>query len=230
MKFCRENDEYTDKTGAFVPIRQISAGLLKTARGCGIIYVKYKRKGDFYENESCMEGARFLTLRIFTGGNKMEKTITVREELTENDKIPYTVEILNDPTDPQLLKLENEFKKCIGEEPFDGEKQKLLQRAVEEGKITFFVAKQGGRAVGMCSVAGSFSTFSCSDTGVFEDFYVEPAFRGKGIARKLAEAAQAWCRDNGIPSLTVCCAPCDEKMYQALGFDECLGTTFAHIG
>lgn len=30
-------------------------------------------------------------------------------------------------------------------------------------------------------------------------------------------------------SLTVCCAPCDEKMYQALGFDIGLGTTFAHI-
>lgn len=67
------------------------------------------------------------------------------------------------------------------------------------------------------------------ETGVYEDFYVEPAFRGKGIARKLAQAAQAWCKDNGISSLTVCCAPCDEKMYQALGFDIALGTTFAHI-
>ena len=73
------------------------------------------------------------------------------------------------------------------------------------------------------------STFSCSDTGVYEDFYIEPAFRGKGIARKLAQAAQAWCKDNGISSLTVCCAPCDEKMYQALGFDIALVTTFAHI-
>ena len=30
-------------------------------------------------------------------------------------------------------------------------------------------------------------------------------------------------------SLTVCCAPCDEKMYRALGFDIGLGITFAHI-
>ena len=160
----------------------------------------------------------------------MENPITIREELTENDKIPFTVEVLSDPADPQLLKLENDFKKCIGEEPLTGEKQKLLQRAIKGGRIIFFVARCGDRAVGMCSVAECYSTFSCSDTGVYEDFYVEPDFRGKGIARKLAEAAQAWCRDNGIPSLTVCCAPCDEKMYQALGFDECLGTTFAHIG
>lgn len=159
----------------------------------------------------------------------METQITIREALTENDEIPFTVEILRDPADRQLLKLENDFKRCIGEEPLTEDKQKLLQRAIKEGRITFFVAVQDGRAVGMCSVAKCYSTFSCADTGVYEDFYIEPALRGKGIARKLAEAAQTWCRDNGISSLTVCCAPCDEKMYRALGFDAPLGMTLAHI-
>lgn len=149
--------------------------------------------------------------------------------LPPRDEIPFNVEILSDPTDWQLLKLENGFKKDIGEEALSEEKQKQLQKAVKEGRITFFVARRGYRAVGMCSVARCYSTFSCSDTGVYEDFYIEPAFRGRGIARKLAQAAQTWCRDKGISSLTVCCAPCDEKMYQALGFDICLGTTFAHI-
>jgi len=149
--------------------------------------------------------------------------------LPPNDETPFTVEVLDNPTDWQLLKLENGFKKDIGEESLTEDKQKQLQQAVKDGKITFFVAKRGYRAVGMCSVAKCYSTFSCSDTGVYEDFYIEPAFRGKGIARKLAQAAQAWCKDNGISSLTVCCAPCDEKMYQALGFDIALGTTFAHI-
>lgn len=159
----------------------------------------------------------------------MKKPITICEEFTNNDEILFTVEILGNPKDRQFLKLENDFKKCIGEEPLTEEKQKLLQCAIEEGKITFFVAKHGDRAIGMCSVAKYYSTFSCSDTGVYEDFYVEPDFRGKGIARKLAEAAKRWCRDNGISSLSVCCAPCDEKMYQALGFDERLGATFAHV-
>ncbi len=149
--------------------------------------------------------------------------------LPPRDEIPFNVEILSDPTDWQLLKLENGFKKDIGEEALSEEKQKQLQKAVKEGRITFFVARRGYRAVGMCSVARCYSTFSCSDMGVYEDFYIEPAFRGRGIARKLAQAAQTWCRDKGISSLTVCCAPCDEKMYQALGFDICLGTTFAHI-
>ena len=149
--------------------------------------------------------------------------------LPPTEEIPFTVEILKDPTDWQLLKLENGFKRAIGEEALTKIQQKQLQQAVQEGRITFFLAKRGYRSVGMCSVAAYYSTFSCSDTGVFEDFYIEPAFRGKRIARKLAEAAQKWCTENGIPSLTVCCAPCDEAMYQELGFDTSLGTTFAHM-
>lgn len=149
--------------------------------------------------------------------------------LPPDAEVPITIERLTDAEDWQLKKLVNGFKSEIGEKALTEEKQKQLQQAIKDGKITFFVAKRGYRSVGVCSVAKCYSTFSCSDTGVFEDFYIEPAFRGKGIARKLAQASQLWCKDNGISSLTVCCAPCDEKMYQALGFDTHLGTTFAHI-
>ena len=145
------------------------------------------------------------------------------------EDIPITVEVLADPEDWQLKKLENGFLKEIGESPATEEKQEQLAQAIQDGKITFFVAKRGYRAVGMCSVAKCFSTFACTDTGVFDDFYIEPVFRKKGMARKLAKAAQDWCKENGLASLTVTCAPCDEGMYQALGFDVRLGSTFAHI-
>ena len=58
---------------------------------------------------------------------------------------------------------------------------------------------------------------------------LEPDFRGKGAARLLAQAARDWCREEGIASLTVTCAPCDEGMYRALGFDTPLGRTLAHL-
>ncbi|MBO5049126.1 MAG: GNAT family N-acetyltransferase [Oscillospiraceae bacterium] len=107
--------------------------------------------------------------------------------------------------------------------------QEQLAHAIRDGKITFFVAKRGYRAVGMCSVAKCFSTFACTDTGVFDDFYIEPVFRKNGIARLLVKAARKWSKENGLASLTVTCAPCDEGMYQVLGFDVRLGSTFAHI-
>ena len=145
------------------------------------------------------------------------------------ENVPITVEVLADPKDWQLKKLENGFLKEIGESPATEEKQKQLAQAIQDGKITFFVAKRGYRAVGMCSVAKCFSTFVCTDTGVFDDFYIEPVFRRKGIARKLAQVAQDWCKENSFASLTVTCAPCDEGMYQALGFDYRLGLTFAKL-
>lgn len=158
----------------------------------------------------------------------MENKITIREIGAENDA-PITVEILSDPEDWQLKKLENSYLLEIGESPLTEKKQAQLARAIRAGRITFFVARHGARAVGMCSVAKCFSTFACADNGVLEDFYIEPAFRKKGIAGMLARAAQSWSRENGLASLTVTCAPCDAGMYQALGFDVPLGQTFAYL-
>ena len=146
-----------------------------------------------------------------------------------SEDVPITVEILHDPEDRQLRELENGFLGEIGEAPLTREKQEWLSQAIRSERIAFFLAKYGDRAVGMCSVAKCFSTFACTDIGIFEDFYIEPLFRKKGFARKLAEAAQSWCNANDLASLTVICAPCDEGMYKALGFDACLGKTFAYL-
>ena len=157
----------------------------------------------------------------------MKDQITAREAVAE---MPIAVSELANPEEEQLARLENDYLRQIGEPILTEEKRRELTEAIRAGRITFFIARRGDRAVGMCSVARCFSTFACSDVGAFEDFYVEPAFRGRGVARMLAQAAQEWCRANGIASLTVCSAPCDAEMYQALGFGTPLGTTFAYLG
>lgn len=129
----------------------------------------------------------------------------------------------------RLLPLEDRYLQSIGEAALTAEKSERLRQAVREGRITFLVAKAQQRIVGMCSVSRCFSTFACADISVFEDFYIEPEFRGTGVARRLATAAQRWCAEQGIGSLTVACAPCDEAMYRALGFDQRLGTQYAHM-
>ena len=156
----------------------------------------------------------------------MKDRITVRETVAE---MPIAVSELANPEEEQLARLENDYLREIGELILTEEKRRALTEAIRAGRITFFVAWRGDRAVGMCSVARCFSTFACSAVGVFEDFYVEPAFRGRGVARMLARAAQEWCRANGIASLTVCSAPCDAEMYQALGFEAPLGTSFTFL-
>ena len=202
--------------------RECAAVLLNWAKKNGARYAElncssHERRRHFWESVGFLEN----------GADEWGQPLMI---LPPTEDIPITVEILAEPDDWQLQKLENGFLKEIGEHTLSEEKQGQLAQAIRDGKITFFMAKRGYRAVGMCSVAKCFSTFSCSDTGVFDDFYIEPVFRRKGIARKLAQSAQNWCRENGIASLTVCCAPCDKEMYQSLGFDTQLGTTFASLG
>lgn len=125
----------------------------------------------------------------------------------------------------QFLELENHFRRAVGEEPLDQAAQIRLQQAVQEEKLTIFLAVKGDRAVGMCTVSTAFSTFACREQGILDDFYVDPALRGQGVARLLTNAAQKWCKEQGFSGLTVTCSPGDEAMYGSLGFDLPLGKT-----
>ena len=216
MEYCVYPEFRGNGTG-----KECTRVLLDWAKENGALYAELnhgsnERRRHFWETVGFIEN----------GADEWGEPLMI---LPPAENVPITVEILAVPEDWQLKKLENGFLKEIGESPATEEKQEQLTQAILDGKITFFVAKRGYRAVGMCSVAKCFSTFACTDTGVFDDFYIEPVFRKKGIARKLVLAAQDWCKEKGLASLTVCCALCDEGMYQALGFDVKLGSTFAHI-
>lgn len=95
---------------------------------------------------------------------------------------------------------------------------------MEEGRILFYGAQVDEALVAMCSVSPGFSTFDYHVSGVFEDFYVAPRWRGRGVARRLCSFARADC---GVSTLTVGCADCDRAMYEALGFRTPLGQLLA---
>ena len=145
--------------------------------------------------------------------------------LPPQEKIVPVVEILTDVQD--LWNLESGFLQEVGEPPLDAEKKERLVRAIEEKQIVFFVAKRLNRPVGICSVSPCFSTFACQCCGIFDDFYVEPAFRKQGIARLLVSQVRNWCTQQGCASILVGCSAGDLKMYQSLGFADELGRMLA---
>ena len=79
----------------------------------------------------------------------------------------------------------------------------------------FFGAWDDTALIGCCSITVGFSTFDYAPSGVLEDFYIQPEYRHKGVARRLVQFAY---RESGVRSLTVGCADCGVQMYQALGF------------
>lgn len=216
MEFCVYPEYRGGGTG-----KECAKALLDWAKEHGAFYAELNYSGD-PRREHFWESIGFVK----NGADEWGDPLMI---LPPEETVPFSVEILSNPEDWQLKKLENGFLEEIGENPFTEEQQDELARAIRDGKITFFLAKRGYRAVGICSVARYFSTFGCSESAVFEDFYIEPVFRKKGIAKKLLKAVQEWCTENGIKSLTVCCSPCDEEMYQGLGFDIPIGRTYSHI-
>lgn len=126
-----------------------------------------------------------------------------------------------------LKKLFDGYKSEIGEEKLTEVQFCSLQKAVNDGNIVFFIEKIKNEIVGMCSLSRTFSTYNCAFSGVFEDFYILPIFRKRGIAKKLTESVFGFCRKNGIDSLWVGCADCDAKMYSHLGFNIELGNLLA---
>lgn len=124
----------------------------------------------------------------------------------------------------ELWKLQALYKAEIGEDaPRSAEKARLAE-AMAAGRIFFYGAWQEGALVACCSVSVGFSTFDYRPSGVFEDFYILPAYRHTGVARALVQFAR---RESGVSSLTVGCADCDVDMYRALGFSAALGNLLA---
>lgn len=195
--------------------------LLRWAAENGAAYVELNNSGDA-RRERFWRRLGFVPNGTDEWGNPLMI-------LPPKEDVPFTVERLVNLREPQLRRLLRGFRAETGEEPLDDVALDRLLIAMGRERITFFVARRGFRIVGMCSVARCFSTCACGETGVLDDFFIEPAFRKRGIARMLTRAAQDYGKAEGMASLTVCCAPCDEGMYQSLGFDTRLGATYAHL-
>ena len=126
-----------------------------------------------------------------------------------------------------LWELQKNYKIEIGEdEPGETGKTDLAD-AIAKGAILFYGAWDGALLAGCCSVTVGFSTFNYKPSGVFEDFYIRPDYRHKGIARQLVAFAY---RESTVSSMTVGCANCDVQMYQSLGFSIPLGNLLAFDG
>lgn len=124
----------------------------------------------------------------------------------------------------ELISLQKDYKVAIGEDVPSKTELESLRRAIEQGKIHFYGCISDESLVACCSICVTYSTFNYDKSGVFEDFYIKPEYRHKGIARKLVAYAY---EESGVASLTVGCAGCDVEMYNAIGFGIPLGNMLA---
>ena len=50
--------------------------------------------------------------------------------------------------------------------------------------------------------------------------FTEPAWRGKGIARRIVQAAMRWSRERGYPRITLHASKMGRPVYEKLGFER----------
>lgn len=121
------------------------------------------------------------------------------------------------------------YKVSVGEPTFTEHQFQLLTDAIEAKQIEFYVVENEGQLIAMCSIARFFSTFNFTNSAIFEDFYVEKNYRGKGIARQLIEYVFESCNGAGVDSILVGSSEVDQDMYRSLGFSNALGTLLAKL-
>ena len=78
--------------------------------------------------------------------------------------------------------------------------QNISQRSMQD---EVFVLSAGGKQIGMLWMGVSRDQFTCDPTGYLLGIYVSPSLRNKGFGTMLLEAAEQWCRDRDLLTMTL---------------------------
>ena len=106
----------------------------------------------------------------------------------------------------------------------DQEAEMTAIRADSAHQPVFDAARPDGSLGGFVEVALRETATGCSTSpvGSLEAWYVDPALRGQGAGRRLAEAAEAWARSMGcreMASDTTHHYPLSARAHAALGYE-----------
>ena len=125
--------------------------------------------------------------------------------------IPRLVELLG-----QLFSQEREFSA-------DPEKQREALEAIlaDRSRGRIFVAREGSEVVGMASLLYTVSTAEGGKAALFEDLFVDPKYRRKGVGAKLVSYVIQQARAEGVLRITLLTDLENDtalELYRKLGF------------
>jgi GNAT superfamily N-acetyltransferase len=89
--------------------------------------------------------------------------------------------------------------------------------------MALYLAKVRGEIVGSAAVFlndGRTNQILRDSFATIAGVFVEPAYRGRGIARALTESAIAWARGQKCASIRLTTSKDAEALYRSLGFED----------
>ncbi len=109
----------------------------------------------------------------------------------------------------QLFSIEKDFSP-------DRERHKRgLNLLLADKKAVLFVAKEGDKVVGMCTLQFFISTAEGGKVALLEDLVVDKDWRGRGIGTALLKTAEQYCQKNAVSRITLLA---DKDNHAALNF------------
>ena len=107
-------------------------------------------------------------------------------------------------------------------QPSDPERARsFLGERLENLESVIFLARDGGEALGFVQLYPGFSSVSARRVWILNDLYVTAGARRRGIARALAQVAQAYARGTGAVRVTLATAldnTSAQALYESMGY------------
>lgn len=103
----------------------------------------------------------------------------------------------------------------------------FLEARLERGDSVVYLARDPGRAVGFVQLYPAFSSVRMRRMWILNDLFVDPAARGRGVAKRLMERARAHAEETGAAGLLLETERSNEvaaALYRSLGWTR--ETTF----
>ena len=120
-----------------------------------------------------------------------------------------------------LMRAYCDFYECS---PTDEGLMTMLRTLIDEpSQGAVFIARDGGRAVGVATLDWKWSSLKGARMGYLEDLFVDPGSRSKGIADALIEICADRCRELGMPAMQWATAPDNhraQKVYNRTGAES----------
>jgi GNAT superfamily N-acetyltransferase len=99
----------------------------------------------------------------------------------------------------------------------------LVERLDQEQSIVFVAESEDGTILGFTQLYPGFSSVRVAPTFVLNDLFVEEQARGRGVARRLLEAAEDFARSSGVLSLSLSTAQDNhpaQQLYREMGWQQ----------
>ena len=129
----------------------------------------------------------------------------------------------------RIAPLFDAYRVFYGQRPDMVAAREFMRHRLEAGQSVVYAAELGAIPAGFVQLYPSFDSIDLGCIWILHDLYVDPGHRGKGIGRRLMEAARGLAEESGAAGLSLSTAVDNrvaQALYESLGYRR--NTRFHH--